>query len=142
MCLHFPSFFPMNSPMRRSFLTFFAACVFGATTTFPAPTLNESAPFPIGVGLSDRIANRPQDWPLLKAQFNSVTPENCMKPDPIQREQGRWAWELPDSFVNFAHSNNLKVVGHCLVWAKDDRTPPWFAVDGERPSAARSCCNA
>jgi endo-1,4-beta-xylanase len=24
----------------------------------------------------------------------------------------------------------LEVVGHCLVWAKDDRTPPWFFRDG------------
>ena len=118
----------MNCSLRNSFFSLFATFFLCAVTTVPA-TLKESAPFPIGAGISDRIANRPEDWPLLKAQFNSVTPENCMKPDPIQREQGRWVWELPDAFVNFATSNNLKVVGHCLVWAKDDRTPPWFAKD-------------
>ncbi len=104
-----------------------------ATST--AATLKESAPFPIGVGISDRIAAQSADWPLLKAQFTYTTPENCMKPDPIQREQGRWAWELPDSFVSFATSNTLKVVGHTLVWAKDDRTPPWFYLDGDQPAS-------
>jgi endo-1,4-beta-xylanase len=98
-----------------------------------AGSLKESAPFAIGVGISDRIPQQPMDWPLLKAQFNYVTPENCMKPDPIQREPGVWAWQAPDAFVEFATTNNLKVVGHCLVWAKDDRTPPWFAVDGGKP---------
>lgn len=56
-----------------------------------------------------------------------------MKPDPIQRQSGVWAWEVPDAFVNFAVSNDLKVVGHCLVWAKDDRTPAWFTLDGDKP---------
>ncbi|HEX7862593.1 MAG TPA: endo-1,4-beta-xylanase [Verrucomicrobiae bacterium] len=98
-----------------------------------AEGLNDFAPFPIGVGLSDRIAERPHDWPLLKQHFSYLTPENCMKPDPIQRQEGQWSFNVPDSFVNFAVSNHLKVVGHTLVWAKDDRTPPWFAQDGDKP---------
>lgn len=100
-----------------------------------ASGLKDAAPFAIGVGISDRIASRPADWPLLKAHFTHLTPENCMKPDPIQREQGRWAWEIPDSFVSFALSNDLKIVGHCLVWAKDDRTPPWFVTDEDQPAS-------
>jgi endo-1,4-beta-xylanase len=107
--------------------------VFCAQIITHSASLKEAAPFGMGVGIADRIPQRRADWPLLKAQFEFVTPENCMKPDPIQREEGRWAWEVPDAFVNFAVSNNLKIVGHCLVWAKDDRTPPWFAMDGEKP---------
>lgn len=98
-----------------------------------AQSLYQVAPFPIGVGISDQIHQRSGDWALLKAQFNYVTPENCMKPDPVQREPGEWRFEAPDAFVNFAISNDLKVVGHCLVWAKDDRTPAWFAKDGDKP---------
>lgn len=100
-----------------------------------ADSLKAVAPFAIGAGISDRIAQQPADWPLLKTHFSYVTPENCMKPDPIQRQPGQWQWQLPDSFVDFAVSNNLRVVGHCLVWAKDDRTPPWFALDGEKPAS-------
>ena len=46
--------------------------------------------FPIGVGVSDRIPERPADWPLLTTQFNSVTPENCLKPDPVQKAEGKF----------------------------------------------------
>jgi len=53
-----------------------------------------------------------------------------MKPDPVQRTEGRFNFTLPDAFIGFATANQLKVVGHCLVWAKDDRTPPWFFRDG------------
>lgn len=97
------------------------------------PTLCAAAAslFPIGAGISDRIPEQPDDWPLLTAQFGIVTPENCMKPDPVQRTEGRFEFAQPDAFVDFAARKGLQVVGHCLVWAKDDRTPPWFYRDGE-----------
>jgi endo-1,4-beta-xylanase len=97
--------------------------------------LKEVAPFPIGVGISDQIPRRPANWPLLKSQFTIVTPENCMKPAAVQRLPDRWEFDTADRFVEFARAKNLKVVGHCLVWAKDDRTPPWFYRDGEKPAS-------
>jgi endo-1,4-beta-xylanase len=86
--------------------------------------------FPMGAGISDRIPDRPDDWPLLTAQFGIITPENCLKPDPVQAAEGRFNFRQADAFVDFAAAHQLKVVGHCLVWAKDDRTPPWFYRDG------------
>ena len=86
--------------------------------------------FTVGVGLSDRIPERPADWPLLTTQFGAVTPENCLKPDPVQAAEGKFNFARADAFVDFAISHRLQVVGHCLVWAKDDRTPPWFFRDG------------
>src|SRR5687767_1518733 len=83
-----------------------------------AETLKQAAPFPVGVGIHDQISERREDWPLLTSQFSYVTPENCMKPAAVQKEPGRWAFESPDRFVDFALSKQLKVVGHCLVWAK------------------------
>ena len=93
--------------------------------------------FTIGVGINDRIPDRPADWPLLMAQFSGVTPENCLKPNPVQVIEGQFNFTLADAFVDFAKSNQLTVVGHCLVWAKDDRTPPWFFRDGTN-SAGRA----
>jgi endo-1,4-beta-xylanase len=90
--------------------------------------------FDIGVGISDRISERANDWALLTNQFSIVTPENCMKPDPVQRAEGRFNFRQPDAFVAFAAASQLKVCGHCLVWAKDDRTPPWFFKDGDQPA--------
>ncbi|MBI5383544.1 MAG: endo-1,4-beta-xylanase [Verrucomicrobia bacterium] len=93
--------------------------------------------FLIGVGLSDHISARPQDWPLLLSQFNCLTPENSLKPDPVQRVEGQFRFSQPDAFVDFATSNHLQVVGHCLVWAKDDRTPAWFYRDGTNVASAK-----
>lgn len=104
----------------------------------PTPSLREAARglFTMGVGISDRIPQRPQDWPLLLKHFSAVTPENCLKPDPVQRVEGEFNFRLPDAFVDFAASNHLQGVGHCLVWAKDDRTPSWFYRDGTNEATA------
>src|SRR5437899_1974773 len=91
--------------------------------------------FEIGVGISDRIAEHTNDWPLLLAQFGTVTPENCLKPFAVQSAESRFDFATADGFVDFARRHQLKVVGHCLVWAKDDRTPPWFYRDGDRPAS-------
>jgi endo-1,4-beta-xylanase len=100
-----------------------------------AQTLRQASPWNSGVGLADRIADRPADWPLLTTQFSHVTPENCMKPDALRRTEQAWNFNQADKFVAFANSNDLKVVGHCLVWAKDDRTPAWFYQDGAAPAS-------
>src|SRR6185369_2329064 len=101
-----------------------------------SPSLRQAANglFAIGVGISDLIPQRPNDWALLTNQFTIVTPENCMKPAAIQPTESEFNFAQPDAFVDFAERHQLKIVGHCLVWAKDDRTPPWFYRDGEKPA--------
>ena len=103
-----------------------------ATAIVSGQTLRQASPWASGVGLADRIADRPADWPLLTAQFGHVTPENCMKPAAVRPSEQAWHFEQADKFVAFANSKDLKVVGHCLVWAKDDRTPAWFYQDGDK----------
>lgn len=100
-----------------------------------AQTLRQASPWASGVGLADRIPERPADWPLLTAQFSHVTPENCMKPAALRPSEQVWKFEQADKFVDFANAKGLKVVGHCLVWAKDDRTPAWFYQDGAVPAS-------
>ena len=101
------------------------------------PTLKQAAEglFAIGVGVNDRIPERVADHRLLLAHFNGVTPENCMKPAQVQAAEGKWNFATADRFVDFAAGHDLTVVGHCLVWAKDDRTPPWFFRDGDQPAS-------
>src|SRR4051794_14636981 len=116
------------------------ACLFllivGVARAADAPkavTLKQGADgmFDVGVGVSDQIPDRPADHPLLLSQFGIVTPENCMKPAQVRPAEDRWEFAQADRFVEFATAHGLKVVGHCLVWAKDDRTPAWFYKDGE-----------
>ncbi len=87
--------------------------------------------FLIGLGVSDSISEMEECHGLLQQQFQIVTPENCMKPAGLRPTADRWDFDLPDRFVEFAVANQLQVVGHCLIWAKDDRTPPWFYQDGD-----------
>ena len=119
-----------------SFLALFAAAAPAGARAADPPrqaSLKQAAEglFDIGVGVNDRIPERAADHRLLLAQFGSVTPENCMKPAQVQSAEGKWNFARADAFVEFANANGLKVVGHCLVWAKDDRTPAWFYRDGE-----------
>jgi endo-1,4-beta-xylanase len=131
--------------LRRAGVMLAAASGVAAASRQPAqPTLVSAAQaglFEIGVGISDRIPQRTNDWPLLMAQFNGVTPENCMKPAAIQPAEGQFNFALADAFVDFAGQRGLKVVGHCLVWAKDDRTPEWFFRDGDKPASRELLMN-
>ncbi|APZ93380.1 Endo-1,4-beta-xylanase A precursor [Fuerstiella marisgermanici] len=62
--------------------------------------------------------------------FNAVTPENCMKPERIHPEEGKWRFEQSDALVQWATNNKMSVHGHTLVWHAQTRD--WFFRDGER----------
>ncbi len=80
----------------------------------PATSLAHEAAslFPIGVGISDRIDEHAEDWPLLISQFKTVTPENCMKPQSLQRQPGK---------VRLCPSRPLRQI--CLKQGPEDRRP-------------------
>ena len=89
--------------------------------------------FQIGVGVSHRILTSPEDAALIRQHFDILTPENCMKPQGIQPEEGKWNFAATDQFMDFVRKNKLKAVGHCLVWAKDDRTHQWMMEENGKP---------
>lgn len=61
---------------------------------------------------------------IVKNNFNSVVAENCMKGENIHPEENRYAWDDADQFVNFAETNGLTIIGHCLVW--HSQQPRWM----------------
>jgi GH35 family endo-1,4-beta-xylanase len=89
--------------------------------------------FKIGVGVGHHVLRNPDDAALIRQHFQILTPENCMKPQGIHPAEDRWNFENVDRFANFARENQLELVGHCLVWAKDDRTDAWMMKDGDQP---------
>lgn len=91
--------------------------------------------YKIGVGVSDNIPSREKDWKLLTTQFEIVTPENSMKTQSIQPNEGEFNFATCDRFVSFAKEHKLDVVGHCLVWAKDDRTSEWWLTENGKPTS-------
>lgn len=61
---------------------------------------------------------------LARAQFNAFTPENSMKPDTLERNEGEFRWKDADHLVELADQDGATVVGHTLVWHQ--QTPRWF----------------
>ncbi|MFZ6031618.1 MAG: endo-1,4-beta-xylanase [Chloroflexota bacterium] len=53
---------------------------------------------------------------LLTHHFNSITPENVMKPGPIHPSEATYNWTGSDEIVQFAEDHNMYVHGHALVW--------------------------
>src|SRR6185369_2931533 len=82
--------------------------------------------FPIGVAVSPQLL-KSADAKLILQQFNSMTPENVMKPGPIHPAEDRYNWEPADEIVIFAQANHLKVRGHTLCWHQ--QTGDWFFKD-------------
>jgi endo-1,4-beta-xylanase len=64
----------------------------------------------------------------IKANYNVMTPENCMKPDGTHPSEDRYTWTTPDAMVKWCQDNNIKVWGHTLCW--HSQTPRWFFQPG------------
>jgi endo-1,4-beta-xylanase len=89
--------------------------------------------FPIGAAVCPTIIKTHED--ILKKHFNSLTPENHMKPALIHPEEKKWNFEDADKIVDFAVANKMKVRGHTLVW--HNQVPDWFFVDSKGNEASR-----
>ena len=65
----------------------------------------------------------PAELANIKANYNIITPENCMKPQ-IHPSENQYSWERPDALVSWCQENNIKVWAHNLCWHA--QTPNWF----------------
>jgi endo-1,4-beta-xylanase len=83
--------------------------------------------FPIGVAVSARSLDDPENKKLILQQFNSLTPENAMKMGPIHPKENYYNWKNADSIVAFAQCHHLRVRGHNLCW--HEQAPDWFFTD-------------
>jgi len=65
---------------------------------------------------------------LLERHFNSITTENEMKFESLQKTEGVFDYTAADTMVAYARSHGMKVRGHALVWHR--QTPDWVFKDG------------
>jgi endo-1,4-beta-xylanase len=72
---------------------------------------------------------------IVVRQFNSITPENCMKAESINPRPGVFNWGPADAFVKFGEANHMFIVGHTLVW--HNQTPNWFFQDDKGVPVAK-----
>jgi endo-1,4-beta-xylanase len=60
----------------------------------------------------------------IKANYNIITPENSMKPQPTHPSENVYEFRTPDALVAWCQTNHIKVWGHNLAW--HTQTAPWF----------------
>jgi len=77
-----------------------------------------------------------KDIPLVKTQFNQISPENDLKWEIIQPYEGLNGYNFgpADAYVNFGIKNHMYIVGHNLVW--HSQTPSWVFEASNAPPPA------
>ncbi|OWW25486.1 endo-1,4-beta-xylanase [Zobellia sp. OII3] len=61
---------------------------------------------------------------IVTQEFNTITPENCMKAESVSPARNVYNFEEADAFVAFGQEHNMFIVGHTLIW--HNQTPDWF----------------
>ena len=87
--------------------------------------------FLIGVAINQKQFSDedPRGIPIIKAQFNTITPENVLKWESVHPEPDRFAFDAPDRYVEFGEKNGMYLIGHTLVW--HSQTPRWVFQDAD-----------
>jgi endo-1,4-beta-xylanase len=126
---------PRPTSARRSVI---AAVVVAAacghsrqTDVAPATTLKDAfrGAFRVGAALNaNQFSERDaRGAALVKAQFNTITPENVLKWESVHPQPGKYDFSGPDLYVAFGEKNGMFVIGHTLVW--HNQTPRWVFQD-------------
>ncbi|WP_438038948.1 endo-1,4-beta-xylanase [Sorangium sp. So ce128] len=89
--------------------------------------------FPIGAAVDSQ--SYMTHATLLKTHFNSITAENEMKFESLQRNENSFTYDAADRIVNFAVTNKMKVRGHALVW--HSQNPAWLFSNGSGGTVSR-----
>ena len=90
----------------------------GSTATWAQNGLKDAYKdyFMVGVAVNQRNVSNAEQKALVCREFNSITAENDMKPEPTEPREGQFNWEGADRIADFCRQNGLKLRGHCLMW--------------------------
>lgn len=69
-----------------------------------------------GTCADQALLNNEQNSNVIQAAFGQLTPENSMKWDQLNSQQGSYNWDAADALVDYAEANNMTIRGHTLVW--------------------------
>jgi endo-1,4-beta-xylanase len=119
-----------------------AACTKAPPPTSPAPVLTTlkdafAGSFLVGAALNEaQFTEQDQRGAaIVKAQFNTITPENILKWQSVHPRRGEYDFAAPDKYVAFGERNGMFIVGHTLVWHQ--QTPRWVFEDGSGAPVSR-----
>jgi endo-1,4-beta-xylanase len=68
-----------------------------------------------------------QEDAIVKAQFNTISPENVLKWEIVHPQPGKYDFTLSDKYVEFGEQNHMFIIGHNLVWHA--QVPKWVFQD-------------
>ncbi|MBR3443423.1 MAG: endo-1,4-beta-xylanase [Bacteroidaceae bacterium] len=107
----------MKQRTTTALLLFLAFCA-GAAAQSSRKGLKDAYKdyFWIGVAVNQRNISDETQKALICQEFNSITAENDMKPQPTEPEEGVYRWEGADRIANFCRQNGIRLRGHCLMW--------------------------
>jgi endo-1,4-beta-xylanase len=95
------------------------------------PTLKDAFAntFRIGAALnpSQFLEQNTNAVAIIKSQFNTITPENVLKWEPVHPKPDTFEFEPADRYVAFGEKYGLFIIGHTLVW--HNQTPRWVFQD-------------
>mgnify|MGYP000858008424 FL=1 len=117
--------------MKRFFIAGFilietlTVSVYGQDNTLSQRSLKEAYAGKFLIGCADDLTSNNDAYQTsIKTQYDIVTPENCMKPQPIHPSEDTYNFKTTDAMVDWCQTNGLKVWGHTLGW--HSQTPAWF----------------
>jgi len=67
-------------------------------------------------------------YAVMSNTFNAITPENSMKPQSVQGQEGAFTFASADGLVKAAKANGMTVIGHTLAWHQ--QSPGWINASG------------
>jgi endo-1,4-beta-xylanase len=82
------------------------------------------------------LASDPTYKAAIEREFNIVTPENVMKWETVEPQQGGTDFSQGDALVRFARANHQAVRGHTLVW--HSQLPAWLTSGTFTPTELRN----
>jgi endo-1,4-beta-xylanase len=72
---------------------------------------------------------------LIESQFNSITPENCLKWETVHPKPDEYDFQQADRYVEFGEQNKMFIVGHILI--DRGQVPDWVFKDANENRADR-----
>ncbi len=95
------------------------------TKTAPQKTLKQAYAGIFLIGTANDLTSVSEaESANIKMQYDIVTPENCMKPQPIHPSEDKYNFVNSDAMVDWCQKNGLKVWGHTLAW--HSQSGQWF----------------
>jgi endo-1,4-beta-xylanase len=120
----------MLVPVRSTVLTGLLVLGFAATAQAPVSLRDAyQGDFVIGAAINAAqiTGQDARGEALIRAQFNSISPENCLKWESVHPQPDKYDFTIPDQYVAFGEKNHMFIVGHNLVW--HNQVPAWVFRD-------------